>query len=71
MMHDGSNRSEAFIDIKPPAQTIPLPAEVLDEKKYKPFDIYMGYTICIPFEFFINAKELIVDQEKWTIIGWR
>ena len=68
-LHDGSKVAiEEMIQLKPF-----VPMLVLDEKKYfkRPFQEYMGYSIEIPFEKFINASELIVDNDKWKIIGWK
>ncbi len=48
-----------------------IPQIVLDPKKYKPFKSYMGYELKIPFFYFIRSKEIIFDNDKWEIIGWK
>ena len=85
MLHDCTRKKTVdtpFVKLKEPETTEiitkrtyekHIPAVVLDKKKFtkRPFDVYLGYTINIPFNHFIDAKELIVDDDNWAIIGWK
>ena len=57
MLHDGSKYTTTI--------------KFKKRHEIKKFSSYYGYSLDIPFTDFLKAEELVVDQDKWTIIGWR
>ena len=81
LLHDPVRASISkvpFVELKPISNIVSTEREyrkkltkIILSKKKRPLIIYMGYEVKIPFDKFLNAKELVTEEQTWTIIGWR